>query len=180
MKAEQQGGYRMNLTGEEMRRVNEIVTSPLFREYYSRLEQLEANRIFCRHQMQHLLDVGRIAWIRCLEEKMELKKDVVYGAAVLHDIGKSLQYEQRIPHEEAGAKLAGMILDQLPEDAAYTEAEKKAIVTAVRGHRKLRSDPEVLERLLYESDKASRMCFACHAEADCNWSTEKKNREIVV
>ena len=39
---------------------------------------------------------------------------------------------------------------------------------------------EPLERLLYESDKASRMCFACPAEAQCDWSEEKKNMEIKV
>ena len=54
------------------------------------------------------------------------------------------------------------------------------ILTAIRGHRKLRADAEPLERLLYTSDKASRMCFACPAEAECDWSSEKKNMELKI
>lgn len=163
-----------------MDRVNEIWKHPLYQKYYARIEELEQNRVFCRHQMPHLLDVARIAYIRNLEDDMGFAKDVVYAAAVLHDIGKALQYEARIPHELAGVDIAEQILADLPAEAAYTTDEKRMILTAVKGHRRLREDPEPLEKLLYESDKASRMCFACPAEAQCDWSREKKNMEIEV
>ncbi len=163
-----------------MDRVNEIWKHPLYQKYYARIEELEQNRVFCRHQMPHLLDVARIAYIRNLEDDMGFAKDVVYAAAVLHDIGKALQYEARIPHELAGVDIAEQILADLPAEAAYTTDEKRMILTAVKGHRRLREDPEPLEKLLYESDKASRMCFACPAEAQCDWSREKKNMEIKV
>ena len=163
-----------------MDRVNEIWKHPLYQKYYARIEELEQNRVFCRHQMPHLLDVARIAYIRNLEDDMGFAKDVVYAAAVLHDIGKALQYEARIPHELAGVDIAEQILADLPAEAAYTTDEKRMILTAVKGHRRLREDPEPLEKLLYESDKASRMCFACPAEAQCDWSREKKNIELKV
>lgn len=163
-----------------MDRVNAIWKHPVYQEYYHRLEKLEAERIFCRHQMPHLLDVARIARIRSLEDGLELDTEVIYAAAILHDIGKSLQYEEKIPHETAGVRLAGEILDSLPEEDAFTEEEKKMILTAIQGHRRLRRDPEPLERLLYESDKASRMCLACPSEGLCDWSEEKKNMEIKV
>ena len=163
-----------------MDRVNAIWKHPLYQKYYARIEELEQNRVFCRHQMPHLLDVARIAYIRNLEDDMGFAKDVVYAAAVLHDIGKALQYEARIPHELAGVDIAEQILADLPAEAAYTTDEKRMILTAIKGHRRLREDPEPLEKLLYESDKASRMCFACPAEAQCDWSREKKNMEIEV
>ncbi len=163
-----------------MDRVNEIWKHPLYQKYYARIEELEQNRVFCRHQMPHLLDVARIAYIRNLEDDMGFAKDVVYAAAVLHDIGKALQYEARIPHELAGVDIAEQILADLPAEAAYTTDEKRMILTAIKGHRRLREDPEPLEKLLYESDKASRICFACPAEAQCDWSREKKNMEIKV
>ena len=103
---------------------------------------------------------------------------MIYAAAVLHDIGKVLQYEEGIPHEITGEKIAAEILDGLAGENAFSETEKAMILTAIRGHRKLRDEPEVLERLLYESDKASRMCFACPAEPQCDWNEEKKNKEI--
>ena len=163
-----------------MDRVNAIWKHPLYQKYYARIEELEQNRVFCRHQMPHLLDVARIAYIRNLEDDMGFAKDVVYAASVLHDIGKALQYEARIPHELAGVDIAEQILADLPAEAAYTTDEKRMILTAIKGHRRLREDPEPLEKLLYESDKASRMCFACPAEAQCDWSREKKNMEIKV
>ena len=163
-----------------MDRVNAIWKHPVYQEYYHRLEKLEEDRSFCRHQMPHLLDVARIARIRSLEAGMELDADVIYAAAILHDIGKSLQYDEKIPHETAGVRIAGKILDSLDGEAAFTEEEKRMILTAIRGHRRLRQDPEPLERLLYESDKASRMCLACPAERMCDWSEEKKNMEIKV
>ena len=163
-----------------MDRVNAIWNHPLYQKYYRRLESLEESRTFCRHQMPHLLDVARIARIRSLEDGMELDADVIYAAAILHDIGKSLQYEEKIPHETAGVRIAGEILDSLDGEAAFTEEEKRMILTAIRGHRRLRQDPEPLERLLYESDKASRMCLVCPAERMCDWSEEKKNMEIKV
>ena len=163
-----------------MDRVNAIWKHPLYQKYSARVEELEQNRVFCRHQMPHLLDVARIAYIRNLEDDMGFAKDVVYAAAVLHDIGKALQYEARIPHELAGVDIAEQILADLPAEAAYTTDEKRMILTAKKGHRRLREDPEPLEKLLYESDKASRMCFACPAEAQCDWSREKKNMEIKV
>ena len=161
-----------------MKRVNAIFRHPLYQTYYRQLEEAEQGRIFCRHQMTHLLDVARIAYIRSLEEGLGLDREVIYAAAVLHDIGKVLQYEEGIPHEITGEKIAAEILDGLAGENAFSETEKAMILTAIRGHRKLRDEPEVLERLLYESDKASRMCFACPAEPQCDWNEEKKNKEI--
>lgn len=171
---------RMRIGTDNMKRVNAIISHPIYREYYDRLKNLEQNRPFCRHQMTHLLDVARIAYIRSLEDHLDLDKEVIYAAAVLHDIGKSLQYEKKIPHEISSAKIAGEILNSLPAEAAFSAGEMQTILTAIHGHRRLREGAEPLERLLYESDKASRMCFACPAEPECDWSPEKKNMEIMI
>ena len=165
---------------EKMKRVNAILKAPLYRRCYARLEELEKERIFCCHQMPHLLDVARIAYILNMEQDLGLEKEVIYAVSILHDIGKYAQYEDGTPHEQSGEKIASEILDSLPDDAAFSEEEKRMILTAIRGHRKLRADAEPLERLLYTSDKASRMCFACPAEAECDWSSEKKNMELKI
>lgn len=163
-----------------MKRVNAILVHPLFQKCYRRLEILEQDRKFCRHQMSHLMDVARIAYITCLEQNLGIEKDVIYGAAILHDIGKYAQYEEGIPHEISGEKIASEILNSLPGDCVYSEEEKRMILTGIRGHRRLRDHAEPLERLLYTSDKASRMCFACPEQSKCDWSAEKKNMEISV
>ena len=163
-----------------MKRVHAILDAPLYRRCYARLEELERERIFCCHQMPHLLDVARIAYILNMEQDLGFEKEVIYAAAVLHDIGKYAQYEDGTPHEQSGEKIAAEILDSLPDDAAFSEEEKRMILTAIRGQRKLREDAKPLERLLYTSDKASRMCFACPAESECDWSSDKKNMELEI
>ena len=67
-----------------MDRVVAIWRHPLYQSYYRKLEQLERERVFCRHQMIHLLDVARIAYIRNLEEGLGLQKELIYAAAILH------------------------------------------------------------------------------------------------
>lgn len=163
-----------------MKRVNAILAHPLYRECYARLEELEKDRIFCRHQMTHLLDVARIAYISNMEQGLGIEKEVIYAAALLHDIGKHVQYEDGTPHEQSGEKIASEILGSLSEKDAFSDEENRMILTAIRGHRRLREDADVLEKLLYTSDKASRMCFACPAEGECDWSTEKKNMELKI
>ena len=163
-----------------MKKVNAILAHPLYRECYARLEELEKDRIFCRHQMTHLLDVARIAYISNMEQGLGIEKEVIYAAALLHDIGKHIQYEDGTPHEQSGEKIASEILGSLSEKDAFSDEENRMILTAIRGHRRLREDADVLEKLLYTSDKASRMCFACPAEGECDWSTEKKNMELKI
>ena len=107
-----------------MYRLNEVVHHWIYQDYYGRIKRLEKERIFCCHQMTHLLDVARIAYIKNLEENLGFEKDVIYTAAVLHDIGKSFQYKWTIPHEVAGEKIAKEILTTLPEDAQFRNSSR--------------------------------------------------------
>lgn len=160
-----------------MKRVNQILFHPLYRQALKKTEILEKDREFCRHDMAHFLDVARIAYIHCLEQGMDMKKDVVYAAALLHDIGRCRQYEEGISHETASAGLAEEILPQ----CAYSEEEQRLIREAVLGHR--RKDENIcggsgLGRLLYQADKQSRNCFACSARKTCNWPEDRMNNGI--
>jgi putative nucleotidyltransferase with HDIG domain len=161
-------------------RINAIRRHPRYVACYKRLEELEKDRIFCRHQMNHLLDVARIAYIRNLERGLDISREVIYATALLHDIGKGQQYEEGTPHEIASARIAEEILDSLPTNLQFCAEEKEQILAAIRGHRRLREGAEPLEALLYESDKLSRTCFSCPAEAECNWNENKKNKEILL
>ena len=62
----------------------------------------------------------------------------------------------------------------------FLRKKKRTIKNAVRGHRRLRDGEDTLEKLLYEADKASRLCLSCPANRECNWSEEKKNMEIKI
>lgn len=159
-----------------MERVDLILEDQRFQYGLKRIELLEQQRTFCRHNLEHLLDVARIAWIMVLEQNLPLQKDIVYGAALLHDIGRYHQYESQIPHHEASARLA---LEILPA-AGYTMAEVSNIVTAIRHHSTCApEDTQLLTKVLYQADKLSRNCFRCAARDSCNWEDGKKNKTIL-
>lgn len=156
-----------------MDRINAILRHPVFSEHLTRLETLEQTRLFCRHGLPHLLDVARMMWIATLEGRLSLEREVVYAAALLHDLGRVEQIEEGIPHHEAGASLAARIL---PE-AGFTEEEIRQIRSAIACHRSDGGD-NTLGQLLYWADKKSRVCRMCPARDECNWPDEKKNWEI--
>lgn len=108
-----------------------------------------------------------------------LYEEVIYAAAFLHDIGKYRQYAEGIPHEKASAEIAEVILEELPEELLSKE-EKVSILRAILGHRREREDMEVLERLIYNSDKRSRKCFTCKMQKECDWEYQKKNFTVEV
>lgn len=160
---------------ENMDRINRIKEHKLFQQHLQENYTAEANRRFCRHNMVHFLDVARIGWIMNLEEAMGLCKEWIYAAALLHDLGKHVQYEEGTPHELVSAQIAPSIL----RDCGFEEAETELIVNAIRSHRdKAVKEERSLRGILYRADKASRACFACKASAECNWSAEKKNQML--
>ena len=114
-----------------MDRVNQIWNHPLYQNELNKLQLLETDREFCRHTPEHFLDVARLAYIRALEENAPVSKELIYCTALLHDIGRARQYEDGTPHDEAGAAIAGQILNEL----GFSMEEIEAIVSAIRGHR---------------------------------------------
>lgn len=156
-----------------MERIEVVRRHPLFQQEYGRLWAAEVDRIYCCHSMVHLLDVARLLYIRRLEDGVDLPRDVVYAAALLHDIGRHAQMEDGTPHDIAGAELAGTIL----RDCGYSPEETEAIQRAILSHRQPGAG-EWLCRHLYWADKASRACYDCPARPSCNWPDEKKNLEL--
>ena len=178
-------------SGCEMERVNKILNHDLFIECLEKNRKAEEGRCFCRHDMGHFLDVARLAMIFYLEQSCPpesgvsakedsggggtVSKELIYGAALLHDIGRWKQYEDKTPHEKASAALAPAIL----ADCGFTERESAQIVTAILNHRneKIKARQN-LSGILYRADKMSRSCFCCQAEGECDWKGTKKNLEL--
>lgn len=178
-----------------MERVNRILSNPAYQEAIRKNEELERDRRYCHHDMAHFLDVARIAMLLAVKEKLpimetqkllqtqdlskaqELLQDLVYAAALVHDIGRYRQYEDGTPHEQASAELAPKIL----RESGFDQKETDVIVDAVRSHRNEKiAEERSLRGLLYRADKLSRACFACSARQECNWSADKKNMQIVL
>ncbi len=155
-----------------MERLDRILRHPLYQKYVMANEEAEVDRPFCHHDMGHFLDVARIGRILNLEEGLGLNVELLYAAALLHDIGRHVQYADGTPHEIASARLAPQIL----EDCGFALEERELILEAILSHRdKSVAEEKSLRGLLYRADKASRPCFACKMEGTCNWKNGKKN-----
>ncbi len=159
-----------------MERVNRILENQKYREYLDKNEKAEAERRFCHHNMGHFLDVARLAAILNLEEEYGQDKELIYAAALLHDIGRWMQYEDGTPHEEASGALAPEILVA----CGFSQQEKEAVWLAIINHRNAQvKDEKSLSGLLYRADKLSRSCFSCKMEKECSWKQDKKNMRLV-
>ena len=75
-----------------MSRIDAIINHHLFISCMEKNLQKEKNREYCKHGLQHCLDVARIAYILNLESKLGLEKEIIYAAALLHDITRSVSY----------------------------------------------------------------------------------------
>ena len=161
-----------------MERVNRIITDPVWKAKMEEITSLEWDRKFCGHGVSHLLDVARIACIDALEREIPEKKEIIYAAALLHDVGRGEQYLNGTPHEIAGQPIAR----EISERAGFSEDEAEEIAAAVGRHRdkSVRDDAGLSGLIYYRADKKSRMCCLCPAEKECSWSDEKKKMSLTV
>lgn len=147
-----------------MERINRILQNKYFQEYLQNIYKWEINRKFCRHDFEHSLAVARIAYLISLERGNNFPRDILYGAALLHDIGRWQEYEGGIDHAQASAELAEGIL----EEAGYGEKEKIVITRAIREHRgKGINNMSLLGEFIFEADKFSRLCWQCQVRDEC-------------
>ncbi|MDZ7548672.1 HD domain-containing protein, partial [Clostridium perfringens] len=95
-----------------MENVNKILNHTKYKELLDELNELEKEREFCNHTLEHFLDVARIAYIDVLEKGLNYNKEIIYSIALLHDIGRVLQYNEGIDHHEGSAIIALEILKE--------------------------------------------------------------------
>lgn len=165
------------MEGKGMERIQKIIHHPLYKEYTGKIKEWEKDRPFCRHDYVHFLNVARLAMIIKLKEQIEISEELIYAAALLHDIGRHIQYETGNDHAIAGGKLAPAIL----KESGYSESETDVIVEAIINHRNEEVKEEKnLKGLLYRADKLSRECFFCEVNRMCNWKEGKKNEKLLL
>lgn len=158
-----------------MNKLNAILNNHKFKECIIKNQECEKDRMFCKHNLEHFMDVARIAYIMVLENNIKIEKEIIYSTALLHDIGRWMQYINDIPHEKASYELADTILSE----CNYMQEEKAIILDAILNHRNKNNEMGTFNQIFYLSDKISRNCFNCKVQNECKWSKEKKNLKIV-
>ncbi|HOO28731.1 MAG TPA: HD domain-containing protein [Lachnospiraceae bacterium] len=156
---------------EKMERVNRILSDEEFRIKCREIAVLEKDRIYCKHQIDHFLSVARIAVLLCEEKDLTIDRELIYAAALLHDIGRGVQYQTGERHELASIKIAPDILKR----SGFYEEEIAEIIEAIANHRNKEIEQcSDLNGIFYRADKLSRNCFCCEAESLCDKETAKK------
>ncbi len=181
-----------------MKYTDRVLKHPLFVEVMEKIKVLEASRIYCRHHLEHGIDVARMAWIYYLEDRMdgmakvwtmrpqmnypewreekEEMKDLIYTCALLHDLGRVAQYETGIHHSVAGIPLVKEILSDIQ---VPTEWEPQILdVVSEHSQGEYSEDCKNLEYYIMKADHDCRLCFACQAKDTCKWSEEEMNHTV--
>ena len=156
----------------KLTQTNRLLNLPEYQDYLQRIEAHEKDRRLCRHNLAHFLDVARIATVIANEDGLSLNRDLIYTTALLHDIGRFVQYENGTPHERASHDLAVGLLRHLD----FSSEDQSVILEAILSHRT--ANTQGFNAVFYQADKKSRACYGCAAQEECNLNNEKKNLEI--
>ena len=157
-----------------MDRIDKIYNLKLYKREVELIANDEKDRIYCKHDLEHFLDVSRIAYMMNLEEKLGYDKEIIYAIGLLHDIGRHKEYESGLDHHIASVAMSEEILGQV----GFSKEEIELICAAIDNHRNERCINR-LHEIIYKADKISRKCYACGAIDTCKWSDNKKNTKIV-
>jgi HD superfamily phosphodiesterase len=158
-----------------MKRITAILQNKRYISALKTIKSHERKRIYCKHDEEHFYNVARIGYILILENNLDISKELFYAAALLHDIGRALEYTEGIPHNKASAGISEEILKQ----CFFNDQEIKTITEAILMHRENNLTMTLtFSDILYRADKLSRACYNCTAEKDCKWENNKKNLDI--
>ena len=163
-----------------MKFVKKLLESEEYAGRLRKLKDMERERVYCRHDLDHFLHVARIAYILSVEQGLELDKEQIYLCGLLHDLGRVEEYRSGISHAEASAGAAGEILRVL----GYDREKAQEVCYALSRHSGRINEKEqigeeterreLLARVLALADQLSRNCFACEARESCKWKDEEK------
>ncbi len=152
-----------------MNRLEKILNNPLYWDYLHKNHQKEIERIYCKHNWEHLALTAQLTQKLLREKKLTLASDplvnleIVGAAGILHDIGRWLQYETGEDHAQTGSRLARPLLEQ----AGYSQAEIDLVCQAILEHNKGKEAQSLLGQMLCLADDLSRPCSTCQAQKGC-------------
>jgi len=162
-----------------MNRVNEILNDPEYRACIEKIDTLEAYRLFCKHGMEHSLQVARIAFMLNMQDSLGYEKELIYTAALLHDIGRADATDSR-EHAESSVEASLKFLNRY----SYSPEEINMITDAIRSHSKGADQNDGVHfpfnDLPFRADKLSRACGLCPVQNKCHWPEKLKNKELTL
>ena len=139
---------------------NKILKNSKYKSYYKKLKHAEMDRIFCKHDIEHSIDMAKLCMFYCKKNNVPYNSDVIYSAALLHDIGRAIQGGD---HEKHSADIAMSILEEIQ----CSSSEIDQILSLISKHRDFSQEINTVESLFALADKKSRKCYECKAQDAC-------------
>ena len=178
---------------DPMSRVNAIINHKEYQDWIIANNQAEYGSEYCRHGLEHAFDVARIAYELWLDHQGNpVAKDIVYAAALLHDIGYWSNFEDLHEHgghdedcdchdhdcgceeEESAFQVGASLAEEILLDAGYHPAVIGEIQKAIRNMDHIGADG--LSAVLRRANELSRPCFLCPMRQKC--AKEPKNLRL--
>lgn len=113
--------------------VTQVLEHPQYKACCETITDYEADRTYCRHDMEHFLRVGQIAILLAKENGLSIDAEEIMLAALFHDLGRALQYQNGISHAESSAILAEEVLLSIGYDPAKTDRICAAVNAIAKG-----------------------------------------------
>ena len=154
-----------------LKRISEILLNKKFIHYMNLIDKYEKDRIFCKHSFEHLVKTAEICYNLSCEYNIDEKKDIIFAAAFMHDLGRAYEYKDGISHEEHSIRISKEILSE----CEFNQSEIQKICETIGSHRKKCGNPDTFSDIFYLADKFSRNCPECLAYDDCYWSIKDKS-----
>ena len=186
------------MTKAPMQRIDNILKNETYLFLMGKIRERELARIFCCHGLDHCLDVARIAYMLDMDEGAGIDRELIYAAALLHDVGRADPDNTGMEHHILSVRYAGDILRQCGfeevrqvvgkctkiikwECTIHNENkdETEIICDAIGSHNTDGADRHGLAYFLYKADKLSRNCFNCAAADECYWPDSERNKGII-
>ena len=98
------------MTKAPMQRIDNILKNETYRFLMGMIRERELARIFCCHGLDHCLDVARIAYMLDMDEGAGIDRELIYAAALLHDVGRADPDNTGMEHHILSVRYAGDIL----------------------------------------------------------------------
>jgi len=132
------------------------------------IKDLEKSREFCKHNLEHCLQVARLA---LKESNGKINVEIIIVTALLHDLGRAkewlLNYNALLTNESHNI-LSAKYSEKILLDCGFSIDETNLIYIAIENHNNDKVALETgLNGIIYRADKTSRDCENCKTKNKC-------------
>ena len=140
--------------------IDRILSDERYLKKINRLNEIEKDRIYCKHDLDHFQEVYQILSILSSRRGLDDSRNMSKTMAYFHDIGRADSYDGY--HRKSSSDFARILLGE------YYYIDNNIVEDSLR---------DTWAKLLRISDQLSRNCYICKANEICKWLEGEKTNE---